>query len=136
MYAEQALLLDRTRYRRYDPTTNKTYHLAESGALSPAIKPLTEDGTVDTAVLARYVNMSRGFQPGGVHTLLMLDPNPLGKIVTSNDEGLCCSENVVLSGDLARLVHPQLFQPLAVVTCQGPALVYGSGLSLCQPAGP
>lgn len=51
---EHAMLLDRTKYRRYDPSTNKVYHLAEEGAsLSPPIRPTREDGSVDDEVVAR-----------------------------------------------------------------------------------
>ena len=51
--AENSVLLDRTRFRRVDMNTNKIYHMAEAGALSPAIKPLTEEGKVDAEVLPR-----------------------------------------------------------------------------------
>lgn len=52
---EHAVLLDRTRYRRYDPATGRVYHMPEEGdqALSPAIRPEKPDGSVDTEVVAR-----------------------------------------------------------------------------------
>ncbi|GIL93290.1 hypothetical protein Vretimale_15687 [Volvox reticuliferus] len=52
---EHAMLLDRTRYRRYDPVTGKVYHMPDEGvdALSPAIVPEKPDGTPDTEIIAR-----------------------------------------------------------------------------------
>ncbi|EFJ40819.1 adenylate kinase [Volvox carteri f. nagariensis] len=55
---EHATLLDRTRYRRYDPVTGKVYHVPDEGvdALSPAIIPEKPDGTPDAEVMARLVS--------------------------------------------------------------------------------
>ncbi|GLC37755.1 Adenylate kinase [Pleodorina starrii] len=52
---EHALLLDRTRHRRYDPATGKVYHMPDEGAeaLSPTISPEKPDGSPDAEVLAR-----------------------------------------------------------------------------------
>ncbi|PNH05620.1 Adenylate kinase, chloroplastic [Tetrabaena socialis] len=54
---DHATLLDRTRYRRYDPFTGKVYHMPEDGAeaLSPPIRPEQEDGSLDTEVATRLV---------------------------------------------------------------------------------
>lgn len=51
--AEHAVLLDRTKYRRVDMDTGKTYHMAEGDALSAPITPVTKEGQPDAEVLAR-----------------------------------------------------------------------------------
>ena len=52
---EHALLLDRTRYRRYDPATGRVYHMPDEGAdaLSPPVRPERPDGGLDHEVVAR-----------------------------------------------------------------------------------
>ncbi len=52
---EHAVLLDRSRYRRYDPATGKVYHMPSDNdeALSPPIQPERPDGNLDTEVVAR-----------------------------------------------------------------------------------
>lgn len=50
------MLLDRTRHRRIDYKTMKTYHVPPYGttdARSPAIEPRTPAGQVDDAAIAR-----------------------------------------------------------------------------------
>ena len=55
MEGEHALLLDRTRWRRIDPNTQRVYHCPEAsaGALSPPVLPLGRDGNVDKDIMAR-----------------------------------------------------------------------------------
>ncbi len=52
--AENSVLLDRTKYRRVDMDTGRVYHMADPGALSAPITPLTKEGAPDSEVLARW----------------------------------------------------------------------------------
>ena len=58
---EHAVLLDRSRYRRYDPATGKVYHMPgdNDDALSPPIQPERPDGNLDAEVVARCVVLCR-----------------------------------------------------------------------------
>ena len=75
------MLLDRTRYRRYDPTTGKVYHIPDDAAeaMSPPIQPERADGTLDTEVLARWVGVaSEGVRRHGERDRKVLASGGLG----------------------------------------------------------